>query len=380
MSDMCWGPGSYVTWPTSPEGRRIAQFAPSASDVVAAAQEMVDIALDMTSASRTLQAVAESEDGQQGQAVDKLRELVGDTWEILGQSGSMYYATASAIRTYGRALENSVAEDIDSAYTLASEKWEAYDTLPGDRDGDLTASPSDDDPNAAGDAQDNREKYDAFQEWMNAANAWDACYNDWEDAWNTAIDAIEDAHEDGPADGWGDVLKVVYGVLTVVALVVGVLALIFGGPFILAGMIVGGLIAVVSLIRYVRGEVSLGTLLLDIAGAVPLGKLGALMAKIDLGMFAKLGGTAGNLVDGSVARVFPELVFPGVARGAGNAVTSAAAPYLASIGDMAMRLQPIGPYLEVADPVYEQFKVLYAFNGTLDNGSQLAEWLSGGAS
>lgn len=133
-----------------------------------------------------------------------------------------------------------------------------------------------------------------------------------------------------------------------------------------------------SLIRYVRGEVSLATLLLDIAGAIPLGKLGTLISKIDLPIFAKIGAMAGNLVDSGVARLFPEFVFPGMARGAGNAVTTAAAPFLAEIGDLAMRLQPIGPYLEMADPLYDQIKLLYSWHGSLENGAGLFSWLTGG--
>ncbi|NHI16036.1 hypothetical protein [Microbacterium excoecariae] len=368
MSDMCWGPGSYVTWPTSPEGRRIAQFAPSASDVVAAAQEMVDIALDMTSASRTLQAVAESEDGQQGQAVDKLRALVGDTWEILGQSGSMYYATASAIRTYGRTLENSVAEDIDSAYTLASEKWEAYDTLPGDRDGDLTASPSDDDPNAAGDAQDNREKYDAFQEWMNAANAWDACYNDWEDAWNTAIDAIEDAHEDGPADGWneffGDFLEIAYIVLTIAALVVGIVAIFVTGPFILAlGAIIGGLIAVISIVRYTRGETDLQTMLIDIACAIPVGYIGKGIALLDLPALTRLGSGAANLVGDAAGALLPRIgPMAGWADDVSRGVFRGLSPYLAGLG--ALDLPSVGQTIQGVDSLLNLVRTKLAADST----------------
>lgn len=317
-ADMCWGEGSYVFWPDTPGGNEIAPFSSSPESVVSTAQEMVDVALDMKMAASTLQTIAESDDGQQGKAVDKLRESVGETFDILGEAGEMYYRTAAAIRTYGNAIGSTggIAEALGNAYTLAEDAWERYGSTDGDLYGDLAASEDDDDPNAAQDASDNKAKYDAFQDWMNAANHWDKQYEDWEDAWNAAIDAIEDAHEHGPKDGWnewfGDFLEVAYLVLTIVAIIAGVVALVLTfvvtGPILAAvaaiattvAAVAGVLIAVIAVTRAFRGEASWGGALVDIACAVPgVGPVLKLASKIGPGLSrltVAAGGVASDLI------------------------------------------------------------------------------------
>lgn len=306
---MCWAEGGYVNWPSTPGGNEIKQVSLSPGDVVSTANTMISIASRMQSASTTLQELANSDDGQQGKAVEALRDSVGETWEILGDAGDMYYHTADAIRTYGHAIGDvgGIAEALSAAYTVADEKWSTYAGADGDLHGDTTADPDDDDPNAESDASDNKAKYDAFQAWMNAANQWDQHYDDWETAWNKAVSAIEDAHEHGPKDGWnewwGDFLEVAYIIVTIIAIVAGVIALVLTfvvtGPILAAiaavatvvAAVAGVVVAVISIARYARGETSLTGMILDIVCAVPgvgpvaklFSKLGPLTLKLGLG-------------------------------------------------------------------------------------------------
>lgn len=311
----CWSEGSYVNWPSTPGGNEIEQVSLSPGEVVSTANDMITIASRMKSAATTLQELANSDDGQQGKAVEKLRDSVGETWEILGDAGELYYDTADAIRTYGWAIGDvgGIAEALAAAYTDADEKWASYAGADGDLHGDTTADPDDDDPNAEADAADNKAKYDAFQAWMNAANHWDQQYDDWETAWNAAVSAIETAQEHGPKDGWsewfGDFLEIAYIVLTIAAIIIAVVIIactfVFTGPIFAAiaaiattvGAIVGVATAVVSIVRFARGETDIATMLIDIVCAVPgLGPVANLIS--DMGpLVTRLGVGVSGLTD-----------------------------------------------------------------------------------
>jgi len=324
---MCWSEGAYVNWPSTPGGNEIKQVSLSPGDVVSTANTMISIASRMQSASTTLQELANSDDGQQGKAVQALRDSVGDTWEILGDAGDMYYHTADAIRTYGQEIGDvgGIAEALSSAYTIADEKWSTYAGADGDLHGDIAADPDDDDPNAESDASDNKAKYDAFQAWMNAANQWDQHYDDWETAWNNAVSAIENAHEHGPKDGWsewfGDFLEIAYLVLTIAAIVLAVVFIVctfwITGPIAAAiagiaatvGAIVGIATAVVSIVRFARGETDLLTMVLDIAFAIPgIGPVANLIT--DMGpLVGKLGIGAAGLTGRVMDSMFPAIVY-----------------------------------------------------------------------
>ncbi|MGP6177215.1 hypothetical protein ACTU6U_07940 [Microbacterium sp. A196] len=311
----CWSEGAYVNWPSTPGGNEIEQASMSPGEVVSTAGAMITIASRMKSAATTLQELANSDDGQQGKAVEKLRDSVGETWQILGDAGALYYDTADAIRTYGWAIGDvgGIAEALATAYSDADEKWSTYAGTDGDLYGDVAAEDGDDDPNAEADAADNKAKYDAFQAWMNAADHWDQQYDDWETAWNQAVSAIENAHEHGPKDGWsewfGDFLEIAYNILAVVAIIVAVVFIVctfvITGPIAAAiagiaatvGAIIGIATAVISIVRFARGETNLLTLAIDLVCAVPgLGPLANAVS--DMGpLVTKLGVGASGLAD-----------------------------------------------------------------------------------
>lgn len=310
----CWSEGSYAFWPSTPGGNQIERASLSPSSVASTANEMITIASRMTAAADTLLELANSSDGQQGKAVEKLRDSVGDTHEILGDAGAMYYRTADAIRTYGQAIGEGggIAEALESAFTIADDRWQTYTATGGDLHGDLVASDPED-PSAEADASDNAAKYDAFQAWMNAADHWDQQFDDWETAWDNAVSAIEDAHEHGPKDGWnewfGDFLEIAYVILTIAAIVIAVvfiactffitgpIAAAIAGIAATAGAIVGVATAVVSIVRFTRGETDLATMVIDIVCAVPgLGPVANLLS--DMGpLVTRLGVGAAGLTD-----------------------------------------------------------------------------------
>ena len=307
----CWSEGSYAYWPSTPGGNEIEPSSLTPSAVITTANDMIAVASRMQAAAVTLRELAHSEDGQQGQAVERLRDSVGETYDILGDAGDLYYGTADAIRTYGNAIGTTggIAEALSSAYATAEARWQEYSSPSGDLFGDQSASDPDD-ANAQDEASDNAAKYDAFQAWMSAADHWDQQFEDWETAWNDAVAAIEDAHDHGPKDGWnewvGEFLEIAYIVLTVAAIVCAIIffvcTFVISAPTLLAiatigGAIIGVVTAAVSITRYMRGETDLVTMLVDVVCAVPgVGPVANLVS--DLGpLVARLGVGASALAD-----------------------------------------------------------------------------------
>lgn len=377
----CWSEGSYAYWPSTPGGNEIEPSTLSPSSVITTANDMIAVASRMKAAADTLRELANSEDGQQGKAVDRLRESVGETYDILGDAGELYYGTSDAIRTYGYAIGSTggIAEALASAYATADQRWQDYSSTSGDLFGDQVASDPED-TSAQDDASDNAAKYDAFQAWMNAADHWDQQFDDWETAWNNAVTAIEDALEHGPKDGWnawvGDFLEIAYIVLTVVAIVVAVVFIVFTfvvtGPIAAAiagiaatmGAIVGVATAVVSIVRFVRGETDLGTMLLDIVFAVPgLGPVANLLSDM-WPLVTRLGVGAAGLTDflpsgvrlasdGGlvITTVFADSVSDMIIRGSAGAGLLFDMPNVVRVAD-ALSNSAVADLITQASPIY----------------------------
>lgn len=378
----CWAESAYVNWPSTPRGNEIEQSGLTPGAVTRTASDMLSVATSMKNAAITLQQLANSDDGQQGKAIDKLRESVGDTWELLGDAGEMYYDTADAIYTYGWKIGDGsgIAEALATAYSHAEDKWNVYLGTEGDLYGDTSADADDDDPNAEADAADNGAKRDAFWAWMDAAEQWDNQYEDWEAAWNAAVDAIETAHDHGPKDGWsewfGDFLEIAYLVLTIAAIVLAVVFIVctfwitgpiaaaIAGIAATAGAIVAVATAVVSIVRFVRGETDLLTMVLDIAFAVPgIGPVANLLS--DMGpLVTKLGvGVTGRALDS----LFPAIVYGSkfteplemlIIRGSAGAGMLFEMPNLLKFGQM---VDDLG-----IDVLVAELTVLYGTNGLRD--------------
>src|SRR5690625_7997385 len=63
---------------------------------------------------------------QQGKAIEKLRETIGDSYETLHKAASLYTPVGPVIRTYGEELETiqpRIKTRVDNCRELASEYW-----------------------------------------------------------------------------------------------------------------------------------------------------------------------------------------------------------------------------------------------------------------
>lgn len=275
-----------IRWPSSAQGRTIERFAGSPSDLVTEATEMRTTANAMKNAAHTLETLSNGDDGQQGKAVDGLRETAGDTHVLLGKAGEMYYGTASALLKYGKTMDDGLADAIDSAYTDAEEAWNTYDALPGDKDGrsyflGINKPDEGSDEEKENDEED-QAKQQAYEDWETAAGAWDEQYDTWEDAWDTAVGEIEDAFDDDVKDGFGEWLGAVVDFLGWVALVVGVIALFVAGPFAAIAAAIAGVVLILTAIQVAMGDKGLGDLFWAAVGVIPFGKVGRLFRNAPL--------------------------------------------------------------------------------------------------
>ena len=98
MTDMCYAD---ARWPRTAAGIEIEPLRGEGADIVSNGSEMVAVGAAMVLAADTLRALADSSDGQQGKAVDSLRESVGDSWVLLEKAGQMYEPVGQAILDYG---------------------------------------------------------------------------------------------------------------------------------------------------------------------------------------------------------------------------------------------------------------------------------------
>lgn len=284
-------------WPFTPQSRVIEPFSQDGGDIVSIGWDVFYLGLDMTNAAETLRTLADGSDGQQGKAVDKLREQVGDAYVQLELAGELYQPLGSALIRYGEAVRDTIASDVTTKASSAETAWYAYTALPGDKDGrDYFLGIGR--PEEGSDAEQRHEEEDAakkeaYDAWLEAATGFDGAFDTWESAWNEAIATIEEGFNDDLEDsGWEKFkagLNFVAEVLSWAGLVVGIVALFVGGPIVAA---IAAAIAVAALVvtvaQVLAGEKTPDALVWAAIDVVPFGKLGRLAhSDGNLGTLAK---------------------------------------------------------------------------------------------
>lgn len=274
-----------ANWPFTNKMRQMCMFDGDGDAIWTQGNEIWNLGWDMTYASQTLEHLASGEDGQQGKAVDALRKKVDDAYVTLELAGELYRPLGLALRGYGAEVRDGIKTQVDTCYNDAYEKWNTYIDLPGDKDGtDYFLGINKPEEGSAEEAEQEAEdaaKLQAWEEWEAAANAYDTAYDTWEDAWDEATKKIDDAFTDDLKDSrWENIkgwIKVALEVLKWAGLVVGIAALIIGGPIIAA---IAAAIAVATLVLTVvmaiDGDGSWGDVAWAAVDLIPFGKLGKL--------------------------------------------------------------------------------------------------------
>lgn len=268
---------------TSPAGRWITTLDGDAGTIEKRGTEITSLGRQMRDGATFLKGLADQTDGQRGKAVDKLREIIGDTYDVLGQAGDLYRPTGPVLVTYAKALAD-VQPKVDASCHSCESLWESYQAAPGYRHGDrpFWDKPDADDADAVDGAADaDAAKQSAYDDFVAEARVWDAHVDTWEDAFDTAAAGIGDAMAGTIKDGfWDNVDGFVGGVLKVlqvVGIIIAIAAIIIGGPIVaLIGAVVGVLTLALTAYQYIRGDTGLTQLIIAVIGVIPIGSLGKL--------------------------------------------------------------------------------------------------------
>ncbi|MEV7528035.1 hypothetical protein [Agrococcus sediminis] len=267
--------------PQSPKGRWIEYVEGHAGSIVERGERIEQLGQSMIASADTLEQVKDGADGQRGLAVEKLREVVGDTYGLLREAGELYEPTGPVLIAYGEALADvqpKITVHVDECAAL----WATFQSLPGSVEPRGTGGwfePEADSPEAQQQAEEDAAKLAAYEAWEAEAGRWDADYDTWEDAFDTAAKDIGEVLEGKVKDGfWDNVDGFVAGLQKALAwagLVVGVLAIIVGGPILaLIGAVIGVIALALTIYQKMRGDAGWMQLGLAIVGVLPFGKLG----------------------------------------------------------------------------------------------------------
>ncbi|QYJ05591.1 hypothetical protein KUV85_07915 [Nocardioides panacisoli] len=266
----------------SPKGRFIQYVEGSAGDIIERGEAITVLGDQMLDSADVLERIknnAMDAGGQKGQAIEKLRESIGDSYATLREAGNLYQPVGPVISTYGQALD-SVQPLIKAAVDDSHDLWDTYMSLPGQVEPRGTGGlfqPDEGSPEAADQAAEDAAKKAAYDAWEARTEDFDSHYDTWEDAFDTAVTGVSDelsgAIEDSFWDNFGDVINVLTEILSWAALIVGIVAL-FAGGWILALAAVLALAAfALTAVKFANGQASGWDLAFAALAIIPVGKV-----------------------------------------------------------------------------------------------------------
>jgi hypothetical protein len=267
----------------SPKNREIEPVVGTPGDIITRGEQIEALGKKMLDSADVLETIKNDSVGdgsQQGRAIESLKDSIGDSYKTLREAGELYEPVGPVITAYGEALEDCKPK-INNAVDDCETKWAIYESLPGDKDGSTTPEAGGgilgigghdaDSPEAKEEAENNKAKALAYQDWEDAADAFDGGYDSWEKAYNTAVDDIGDEMAGSIKDSFWSTLT---DFLEIAALVVGIAALIIGGPLLaVLALAVGALLLFTTFMSYKNGERSKTDIAFAALGVIPFGKV-----------------------------------------------------------------------------------------------------------
>ncbi|GAA4429363.1 hypothetical protein GCM10023169_31660 [Georgenia halophila] len=289
-----------VYMPPSPRGRNIEQVEGSADEIVERGDAIATLGQQMLDSADTLETIATRAIGdgtQKGQAIEKLKESVGDSYNTLREAGQLYEPVGPVIKKYGEelaAVQPSIKTHVENCESL----WSTYVGLPGEVEPRGTGGlfePDEDSPEAEKQAEEDAAKKQAYEEWEGEAQLFDSSYDTWETAFEDAASSITDEMAGTIEDSFWDTIGDFLGVA---ALILGVAAMFIGGWVIAAiAVAVGAAFLFVTYMQYTKGEKTLMDIGLAGLAILPVGKIANLtkLAHGGRGLKAFGEGALGNI-------------------------------------------------------------------------------------
>lgn len=274
------------------KGHRVHVIEGDAAGIQRRGTEIEDLGDQMTAAADILREIGDGATEEKGRSIERIRDEVGDVHEELRRAGERYGPTGNAMHRYGsrlgsiQAAMRTIVEDAEAAKRVLDSKRTAAETAqsnleaaPMPQPGDPADADRDRLEQSVTDA--NGDVVTAQRELDGHLDAFDTQWTLWDEAYDEALGAINDATSGNVTDDWTDdlagVVEVVVDVLSVVGLIVGIAALIIGGPLIaLIGAVVGVLALIGTAYLFWKGRKGGADLAFAIIGVLPFGKLGKL--------------------------------------------------------------------------------------------------------
>lgn len=271
---------------SSPRGRTIEYVEGSPDGIIERGNAITTLGDQMLNSAEVLENIktrAIDDGSQKGQAIEALRDAVGDSYETLRKAGELYQPVGPVIAAYGQALE-SVQPLIRSAVDDSQGLWQTYVSLPGEveaRGAGGFMQPDAGSPEAEQQAEEDAAKRAAYDAWEERAQDFDVHYDTWEDAFDTAVENIGDEMADSIKDSFWDALDDFSDMLSKAAMIAGIAALILGGPFTAIAFALSAAVLAVAAVQMFDGNKSWGerffNLGMGVVGVLPFGRFGKVL-------------------------------------------------------------------------------------------------------
>lgn len=262
--------------PNSPRGREIKSVEGDPAGIVTRGNKITELGDMMSSAAVTLRSIKENSfagEAQAGKAVEALQEKIDDSYETLEEAADLYKPVGPVIVAYGEMLE-STKPRLDGSAATCGDLWSVYATLPGDKDESSVPEGDGAGDTAEQDAADNQAKKDAYDNWENEAERFDTWYDAWEEGFDEAVAGISDGLSGSIKDGFWEFLSQFLAALEWVALALGVLAIIFAGPFAAIALVVSAVVLVGRVAQAASGNGTWTQAVFAALAILPFGKIG----------------------------------------------------------------------------------------------------------
>lgn len=286
----------------SPKGSPLQNIDGNPDDLLRSAKDLITSGEEMERSASRLEDISNGTSDLKSEAIAKLRENAGEVFPELRKAAIRYEGTGQALKKYAYALDRvqgalqlCTAEGGVDSYTsmgaLITDIEDANQTAQTARSQEDTAEDSVDDANgflglSEGTDEEKEEaksdltkataaREEAEEELRELWGKFDGRVSYWEDAYDEAVGEIEDAFK--AADNDDKFLAGLVDVLSAVAAIAGLLALVVSGPLVaILGLIALGISLVLIAIevgKFMNGDGSWADLGFAIVGIIPFGRV-----------------------------------------------------------------------------------------------------------
>jgi hypothetical protein len=279
----------------TPKGREIKWIDGNGGDIEARGTQIENLGQQMIDAAAILKSIADGADGMKGLSVKKIRDVVSDdVHKELKEAGELYKPTGTILKDYGSVL-GDVHSGMRTLIEDCNDLWEAYQAEL--KQANSLKSPFRADPLDLTPDEETQEEKDAKKAKQDAietaegeadaalaafnleADKFDAKYDTWDEAYDIALEKIGDVTDGAIEDSWKDDLsgfvEVALKVLAVIGLVLAVLCLVIGGPFLAILATIAAILTLIgTLYMFSQGHADGWDVAWAVVGVIPFGKLG----------------------------------------------------------------------------------------------------------